>query len=207
MMVPMAVAQQIREGTVTVAFRRWDAPRVKVGGTQVTSAGIIRFESCTPVDSLDHLTEADAIAAGLPDLATLRARLAPGPRTNRGPRGAKGGDVVFRVGLSFVGDDPRLELRDRVARGKDLATLLAAVEKLDRGKRSGPWTLRILEWIDTHPGVVATELAAELDRDLLPMKADIRKLKALGLTISLRTGYRLSPRGEGYLRAVRRRPG
>lgn len=205
MMVPIAVAQQIRDGTVTLAFRRWDAPRVKVGGTQLTAAGIIRFESCTPVDSLDDLTDSDAVAAGLPDLATLRARLAPGPRVSRGPRGGRGGDTVYRVGVSWVGDDPRLELRDRPARGRELAVLCAEVEKLDAGKRSGPWTRRILEWIEANPGVVATVLAAELDRDLLPMKADIRKLKALGLTISLRTGYRLSARGEGYLRSLRRR--
>jgi len=205
MMVPMAVAQGIREGTVTLAFRRWDAPRVKVGGTQITSAGIIRFDSCTPVASLDELTESDAAAAGVADLATLRARLAPGPRTHRGPRSSKGGDTVYRVGLSWVGDDPRLELRDRVAKGRELTALFAEVDKLDAGKRSGPWTRRILEWIEANPGVLATVLATELDRELLPMKADIRKLKALGLTISLRTGYQLSPRGEGYLRSVRRR--
>ena len=33
-----------------------------------------------------------------------------------------------------------------------------------------------------------------------PFKLDVRKLKGLGLTISLGTGYRLSPRGEAYLR-------
>jgi hypothetical protein len=30
---------------------------------------------------------------------------------------------------------------------------------------------------------------------------NVRKLKALGLTISLEVGYRLSPRGQAYLRA------
>jgi hypothetical protein len=29
---------------------------------------------------------------------------------------------------------------------------------------------------------------------------DVRKLKNLGLTLSLEKGYRLSPRGEAYLR-------
>ena len=143
--------------------------------------------------------------AGLPDLATLRQRLAPGRPVNRGPRAGKGGDTIYRVELSWVGEDPRLELREQVARGRELARLIAAVDKLDAAKQSGPWTRRILEWIEANPGVLASELAAELGRELLPMKADIRKLKALGLTISLRTGYQLSPRGEGYLRSVRRR--
>lgn len=35
---------------------------------------------------------------------------------------------------------------------------------------------------------------------MLPYKADMRKLKALGLTISLPVGYRLSPLGEMFLR-------
>ena len=47
--------------------------------------------------------------------------------------------------------------------------------------------------------VVSKVLATLLNRDLQPMKTDIRKLKALGLTISLDVGYQLSPRGETYL--------
>jgi hypothetical protein len=35
----------------------------------------------------------------------------------------------------------------------------------------------------------------------LPFKANVRKLKALGLTESLDVGYRLSPRGEALLAA------
>ncbi len=31
MMIPMAIAAGIKDGTVTTAYRRWDAPRVKVG--------------------------------------------------------------------------------------------------------------------------------------------------------------------------------
>jgi hypothetical protein len=40
---------------------------------------------------------------------------------------------------------------------------------------------------------------------MLPYKLDVRKLKALGLTISLPIGYRLSARGEAYLHATARR--
>jgi hypothetical protein len=46
---------------------------------------------------------------------------------------------------------------------------------------------------------VSKELAATRGVELLPMKADIRKLKALGLTISHDVGYELSPRGANYL--------
>jgi hypothetical protein len=40
-----------------------------------------------------------------------------------------------------------------------------------------------------------------LGRETAPFKLDVRKLKNLGLTLSFRIGYRLSPRGEAYLRA------
>jgi hypothetical protein len=117
----------------------------------------------------------------------------------RGPRGGKGGDRVFRVRLSWVGEDPRVELRTAVPDAGELADVTAAVARLDAGKRSGPWTRQILEWIRDNPGVISTELAALLGREVAPMKADIRRLKALGLTESLRIGYQLSPRGAAYL--------
>ena len=52
----------------------------------------------------------------------------------------------------------------------------------------------------------AGDLADELGRERLPFKTDVRKLKNLGLTISLDVGYRLSPRGEAYLRGGAARP-
>lgn len=203
MQLPKAVCEGIRDGRVTLAFRRWEQPRVRVGGTQLTPVGLVRFGAVDEVTDLAALTDADAVAAGLADAEQLRARLAPRePGAVRLPRGSKGGDRVFRVQLSWVGDDPRVALRQRLPRGRDRQELLAAVAALDAGRRSGPWTTTILCWIRDNPGVVSTELAALLDRELLPMKADIRKLKALGLTESLTVGYRLSPRGRAYLRAI-----
>ncbi len=57
----------------------------------------------------------------------------------------------------------------------------------------------MLRLIGDRPGVRAGDLAAELGRERLAFKADVRKLKALGLTESLEVGYRLSPRGRAYL--------
>ena len=42
----------IAAGTITVAFRRWDTPRVKVGSTQKTPVGVVEFTSCEPVDAI-----------------------------------------------------------------------------------------------------------------------------------------------------------
>ena len=50
----------------------------------------------------------------------------------------------------------------------------------------------------------AADLAASFGRETQPFKLDVRKLKALGLTLSLEVGYRLSPRGEAYLRQTTR---
>ncbi len=197
----MAVAQGIRDGSVTAAFRRWEAPRVKVGSTQLTPAGVVEFVAVDEVTDPTALTDADAHAAGLPDADALQRRLAPGA-TRGGPRGSKGGERIYRVTLQWVGEDPRLALRSAVPDRADLVELTAAVDRLDASRRTGPWTRQILEWIRDHPAVVSTELAALLGREVAPMKADIRRLKALGLTISLPVGYQLSPRGEVYLASL-----
>ncbi|WP_410649572.1 hypothetical protein [Amycolatopsis sp. cmx-4-54] len=54
--------------------------------------------------------------------------------------------------------------------------------------------------IRDNPGRRAQELADLLGREKDPLKLDIRKLKNLGLTLSLEVGYRISPRGAAYLR-------
>ena len=42
-------------------------------------------------------------------------------------------------------------------------------------------------------------------RDLKKIEAGVRKLKALGLTISLEVGYRLSAKGDQVLNAIEQR--
>jgi predicted transcriptional regulator len=70
--------------------------------------------------------------------------------------------------------------------------------------RTTPWTRSTLELIEARPEVRAGDLAEQVGREMHPFKLDVRKLKNLGLTVSLGTGYRLSPRGEAYLDAIRR---
>jgi hypothetical protein len=198
MLLPKPVAEGVRDGSITLAFRRWEEPRVRVGGTQLTMAGVVAFDSVDEIPDLATISDQDARAAGCRDAEDLRRRLAPTER-KRGPRGSKGGDHVYRVRLRYVGADPRISLRDAVPAREEIAALVAAVGRLDAGRRSGPWTRQILDWIADNPGVVSTELAHLLGREVAPMKADIRRLKALGLTISLPVGYELSARGRAYL--------
>jgi hypothetical protein len=203
-LISKPIAEAIRAGTVTQAFRRWDVPRVKVGSTQLTPAGLVRFDAVNQVRDPSKLTERDARKAGVKDLATLQKFLAPRER-KPSPRGGRGGDTVYRIRLSWAGEDPRIALRENVPDDEALSDISARLARLD-ARPTGPWTREILEWIRDNPRVVSKELAAKLDRDLLPMKVDIRKLKALGLTISHEVGYELSPRGAAYLGWLDSRP-
>ncbi|MEP6562017.1 MAG: ASCH domain-containing protein, partial [Nakamurella sp.] len=89
MLISPVIAQGIRDGSVTAVFRAWDAPRVKVGGTQRTAAGVVRFEALEPVE-LAQLTDADARAAGMASLAALI-------KANQRGRGAQ----LYRIRVTF----------------------------------------------------------------------------------------------------------
>lgn len=79
----------------------------------------------------------------------------------------------------------------------DVAELTRRLGRLD-ARSEGPWTERVLRLIAAREGVRAGDLAAELGVERLAFKADVRRLKALGLTESLAIGYRLSPRGRAW---------
>jgi hypothetical protein len=82
---------------------------------------------------------------------------------------------------------------------KELERRLA---RLDAASPRGPWTRAVVELIAVRPATRAADLAASFGRDTPSFKADVRKLKALGLTESLEVGYRLAPRGEALLRRL-----
>jgi predicted Zn-dependent protease len=60
---------------------------------------------------------------------------------------------------------------------------------------------KTLDVIAKRPAVVSTQLANSIGMGRTAFNADVRKLKALGLTISFDVGYELSPRGQVYLLA------
>lgn len=190
MMIPRAVLDGVVAGELDLAFRRWTRPMHKPGGSQRTSVGVISFEEVDVVE-LETITEDDARRAGM-ELARLREVLASKP-----------GDV-YRVRMSFAGADERVTLRERnrlSPRQRD--QIVATLAGMDARSKRGPWTREHLELIDARPGELAETIAASIGRTKLPFKADIRRLKELGLTESLRPGYRLSPRGRAVLRHLR----
>jgi hypothetical protein len=177
--------RRIREGEITLAFRRWRRPTVRAGGTLRTRAGVLAIDSVEPIGEED-VTDEDARRAGAPDRDTLLARLRPEGRLHR---------VEFRL----AGPDPRIALRERSkVSAAERAEIDARLARLDATSRHGPWTRTVLRLIAERPGTRAPDLAASLGRETAPFKADVRKLKELGLTESLEVGYRLSPRGRAY---------
>jgi hypothetical protein len=186
-LISRPVLDGIVEGRVTLAFRRWDRPHAKAGALHRTPVGLVAIDAVDVV-RLDSITAAEARAAG----AESRAELL---RFLRGRDGS-----VYRVQLRYAGADPRIALRtDATLSDADLALIHARLARLDHASRKGPWTRDVLELIAANPGRRAPDLAAIRGLPTQPFKADVRKLKELGLTESLEVGYRISPRGRAYL--------
>ena len=80
-----------------------------------------------------------------------------------------------------------------------MAELERRLARLDKASPVGPWTAATLDLILQHPARRAPDLAEIIGMDTARFKPNVRKLKALGLTESLATGYRISPRGEALL--------
>lgn len=176
----------IRAGTITLAFRRWLRPTVRPGGTLLTAAGELQIGALTPI-ALDAISPSDAQRAGYDSRDALLAEL------NARPSG-----VVYRIELGPLRADPRIALRQTPAADSDEQRLLERLRRLD-ARADAPWTRRVLELLRRHPGVRAGDLCHQLGQEKEAFKMNVRKLKALGLTESLETGYRLSPRGEALL--------
>ncbi|HET6152745.1 MAG TPA: hypothetical protein VFE15_07295 [Marmoricola sp.] len=195
MLLPPKVAAGVADGTMTVAFRRWRKQAVKVGSEFTTSAGVVRVVAVCVVQP-DKITQADAVRAGHPDAASVRKRLA-----------GEEGWATYRIELAYAGPDPRLALRESAdLTEEDITAIDSKLERLDRASSHGRWTLHYLDLIREHPQRRAPDLAEREGRETAPFKIDIRKLKALGLTISHPVGYEISPRGIAYRAATRRTP-
>lgn len=196
MLLPAKVARGVADGSITLAFRRWSRPDVRVGSEFRTVAGVVRVTAVVPVD--EHaIPLADARAAGFPDADALRSRLRPAD--------AAAEQATYRVTLAWAGEDPRIALRNATElTPDDVADLDRRLERLDRASSHGPWTMATLALIGRRPHVRAPDLAAEVGRERDPFKIDVRKLKNLGLTESFDVGYDVSPRGRAYLAATRR---
>ena len=190
MLLRRDVLERIAAGEVDVAFRWWTKPTVKAGGTLQTRIGQLAIRSVERTTQA-AVTPEDAVRAGFASKASL---LTAFPR--------KPGSRLYRVEFAVAGPDPRIALRERA--DLDVAEVEELARRLARMDANGAWTRETLELIAAKPATRAGDLAVELGRERLPFKADVRKLKALGLTESLEVGYQLSPRGRAFLAASAR---
>jgi hypothetical protein len=179
----------IRDGSITRTIRRWKSARVVAGRRYRTAAGMLEVIAVFPV-SPDDITPGDARTSGYQTREELLADFSPKP-----------GASLYRVDFRVVDEsDPRATLASASALDQPAADEISRrLQRLDSASKHGPWTHATLRAIAAHPGQRAAALAETLGRDRDPLKVDIRKLKNLGLTLSLDVGYTISPRGAAYL--------
>jgi hypothetical protein len=181
-------AEAIAAGRVTIVFRRWRRPQATAGHRYRTGLGLIYVDDVSSV-APTAIDEADARRAGYPSAAALLGDLRGDPDL-----------PVTRVAFHALDEpDPRdvLASDDRLT-DDDVAEIARRLDRMDV-RRGEPWTRGLLRTIGSRPGTRAADLAAAGGRPLLDLKADVRRLKELGLTLSLPVGYRLSPRGIVFL--------
>lgn len=179
------VLQGIKNGSVTLAFRRWKSPAVKKGSRLLTPIGIIAIDSIKPI-TLNKIAERDARLSGFKTKGELITQLKNIPL-----------GTFYRIKLHFAGQDPRIALRaSTTLTSRDLRKITRRLKRRD-------WAHPLLRLIAAHPSVRAGDLARKMRVEKEWLKTNVRKLKNLGLTESLGTGYRLSPRGRKYLSCLK----
>lgn len=189
------VVSGLADGTITLTFRTWTRSQAKAGGRYRTSGLLLEVDTVVRVDP-DSISDADARRAGDPSAEVLRHRLEKQGHDGR----------VWRVEFRCLGPDDRIARRnDATLEPEKLAKLEARLARMDHASSTGPWTLRTLQLIASHPGVVSTTLASRMKMERPAFKINVRKLKELGLTESLEVGYRLSRLGEAFLDVAKAR--
>jgi len=183
-------------GAITLTFRRWQKPHVKPGGRyRCHPIGVLEVDEVRTVTRRE-IDDQDARLAGFDSKSALLAYLAElGPLDDATP--------IWRVALHHGGDGDRVELAlEDALTEDDVAQIKLRLAKMDAKQK---WTKQTLALIEKHPRVAASKLAAKVGRETLDFKADVRKLKKLGLTQSFEVGYEIAPRGRAYLAAARSR--
>jgi hypothetical protein len=188
----------LASGAITLTFRVWARPQVKVGRRYRVGSRHQKTEIWLQVDSveqvrIDAINATEAVRSGHPDRRGLVAAL------RRRDPDLDEATVVYRIAFHRVPAPPEPDpskVDDLTS--EDVELIRRRLERLERHRSA--WTLAVLRLIRDQPGVVSTSLAAQIEQERFAFKDDVRRLKKIGLTESLPVGYRLSPRGEAFLR-------
>lgn len=182
----------IENGEIHTAFRRWTRPSVSESGTLLTPVGQLRIKSIDKVE-YSQITDDEIVQAGYRNRKELDKELAFRDK----------GDI-YKIDFNLECADPRIELRDNTKISTDeMNEIIGKLKRYDTSGKVRNWTLKVLEIVDREPGKYAIEYSTRLGYEKEWFKLNIRKLKNLGLTISLSDGYEISPRGKVVLNKLK----
>lgn len=188
---------RVASGEITVSFRLWQRAQARAGNRYATGFGTIEIDDVRVMPA-GLVTAGDVPRTGCSSVAEVWALAGEHTGAN-----VTAETLLYRLEFRFLGDLPASTAASpRVLPAPELVKRL---EKMD-ARSSRPWAFRTLELIEAAPRVPARLLAAELGRETLDFKANVRKLKALGLTVSHETGYELTNLGQDVLEQWRKRP-
>lgn len=142
---------------------------------------------------ISSINESDAKKAGHESLSGLKKDLSF----------RKDGEI-YKIHFKLTGPDPRVKLREQTDLSKDeLNEIVEKLDCFDKYSKSGDWKRELLNLIAKNPGSRSLELANIMDTPQDKLKLNVRKLKNLGVTISLGTGYKISPRGKKLINKLK----
>ena len=172
-------SEGILGGRITVSFRNWKRPHAAVGGVyRLRPAGAVKVTDVRTV-RLSEIEACDLRRAGFDSIAAVAEFL-------RLPESA----TVTRVEFELT-EEPAAKPPPELS----VDAVVTRLQATDR-RSAAPWTANVIARIRARPATRAGDLAPEMGWETPVFKANVRKLKALGLTQSLETGYRLTDLGE-----------
>jgi len=184
----------LEKGNIHTAFRKWTLPKVSKLGTLLTPVGQLRIKSISKI-GYDQISDDELIRAGYKNRKELDKEFT-----------FKDSGDIYKIEFELEEADPRVELRESTdISDKEMTKIIGKLKRLDEIGEIKNWTYKVLEVVDGEPGNYAIDYSTKLGYKKEWFKLNIRKLKNLGLTISLRNGYEISPRGKIVLKENKKR--
>lgn len=172
----------IRTGEITMTLRAWQKPQATPGNAYKLGASESIVVTAVDLVALSEIRPRDAKASGFSSTDELVAMLRKASTRKLTSR-----SKIYRIRFRYAGE------RGDDAPSHSLEVLHA---KLDR---MGAWSRHLLKLIARNRGVSSAILSEQFGRERLRFKADVRKLKRLGLTRSLDVGYEITEAGKSLL--------
>lgn len=184
--------ERVTKGEITVSYRLWRTAKVKSGKSYRTPLGTIAIDGVQVIPAA-MIARRDVRLTGCKNMAEIRELAGEHTKTH-----VTDDTLLHRVEFRFLGD---VAPAPTATRTLDLEEIAMRLANMDKRSPRGAWTHAVMQSIADQPQVPARILSAQLDWERLDFKAHVRKLKALGLTISHEVGYEISETGRRYLRS------